>query len=104
MRLTYRFIAFTFFNWDIRCGFTARHSWTHFRIHHGESTWHLVWGRFSLHIENWTLEIHKLCGECGSADIGEVCAGDEGWTVCGSCRAIEQSIKYVNLREYESAQ
>lgn len=39
------------------------------------------------------------CAECGSLDIGEVTAGDEGWTVCNDCQAIEQGYDYVNICE-----
>lgn len=107
-------IAFTFFHLDVKIGFTARHNWTHFRIHngnkhqwgrerHAEGTWHLVWGKLSIYIENWTLEIHPLCAECNSADIREVSYRDEGLTVCSNCQSIEQGYRYVNLREYELA-
>ena len=37
------------------------------------------------------------CAECGTTDIGEVTSGDEGWTVCNDCRAIEQGYDYVNI-------
>lgn len=96
-------IRLTFFNWDIAAGLTARWNWTHFKIHHTEFSWHMVWGKLSILIENWTIECHTVCAECDSADIGEVSHGDEGWTVCRSCRSIEQGYRYVNLREYENA-
>tara|TARA_Y100001938_G_C8055526_1_gene414183 strand:- start:773 stop:1087 length:315 start_codon:yes stop_codon:yes gene_type:complete len=37
------------------------------------------------------------CAECGSDNIGEKCAGDEGWTVCDDCGAIEQGYEYVDI-------
>ena len=39
------------------------------------------------------------CAECGSFDIGEKTAGDEGWTICDSCGAIEQGYEYVTICE-----
>ncbi len=39
------------------------------------------------------------CGECGSLDIGEVQAGDEGWTVCQGCQTIEGGYKYITEAE-----
>ena len=41
-------------------------------------------------------EVRK-CGECGSFNIGEEFAGDEGWTVCRECQTIEGSEDYVNV-------
>lgn len=63
---------------------------------------HFVWGRFSLHIEDWTAETYALCAECVSDEIGEQHCGDEGWTVCRNCRSVEQGYKYVNKRVYEA--
>ena len=39
------------------------------------------------------------CAECGSFDIGEKFKGDEGWTICDDCNAIEQGYDYVNVCE-----
>jgi len=103
IQLSIRRIAFTLFKWDIQAGFTALHAWTHFAIHRSDSTWHLVWGKLSIHVENWTLEVHRLCAQCNSADIGEVSWGNEGLTVCQSCGSVEQGYEYVNAREYERA-
>lgn len=41
----------------------------------------------------------RQCGECGSLDIGEHFSGDEGWTICGGCEAIEGSEDEVNVCE-----
>ena len=38
----------------------------------------------------------EVCSECLSQDIGEHFAGDEGWTICEGCRAIEQG--YTEVR------
>ena len=59
---------------------------------------------FWLEIENWKLEIHPVCAQCGSVSINEVRAGDEGWTVCESCQSVEQGYEYVNLRTFENAE
>jgi len=96
-------INFTFLAWDVALGFTARHKWTHFRIHRTTFSNHLVWGKFSALIENWTLELHFVCIDCGSNSIGEVHYGDEGITVCESCRAVERGYAYVNLHKYNEA-
>jgi len=37
------------------------------------------------------------CTECGSFEIGEKWAGDEGWTICDNCRAIEQGYDYLDI-------
>ena len=37
------------------------------------------------------------CAECGSYDIGEKFRGDEGWTICDDCQAVEQGYNYVNV-------
>lgn len=58
---------------------------------------------FWLELVNWALEVHPVCAECGSADIGEVSHGDEGWTICSACRSIEQGYRYVDLIRYEEA-
>lgn len=81
----------------------ARQPWAHFKIHRGENTRHLVWGRLSIHVEDVTAEVYRLCNVCGSAEIGEVSSGNEGLTVCQSCGSVEQGYKYVNLTEYERA-
>lgn len=90
-------------SFDISAGFTSLHKWTHFKIHRRprDRVWHLIWGRFSLHIDDWTAEVYALCAECGSDEIGEVSAGDEGLTVCQSCRSVEGGYRYVNKREFE---
>ena len=41
----------------------------------------------------------RQCGECGSLDIKEHFAGDEGWTICGDCQAIEGSENEVCVCE-----
>lgn len=93
----------TFFKWDIEVNLRAQHSWSHLRILRVNGYKHLVWGKLSIVVENWTLEIHALCSQCNSPEIGEVSWGDEGLTVCQSCGSIEQGYDYVNLREYEQA-
>lgn len=96
-------MRFTILNWDVSIRLSALCAWTHFKIHRRESYSHLVWGKLSITIENWTIECHALCAECDSPDVGEVSIGDEGFTVCQSCRSVEQGYRYVNLREFESA-
>jgi hypothetical protein len=103
MRISLRQISFTFFKWDVCFGFTARHKWSHLKLHKNEIGFHLVWGKISFTVDNWTLEVHPICSQCGSSDIREHSYGDEGWTICSSCRSVEQGYEYVNLRKYEQA-
>jgi hypothetical protein len=37
------------------------------------------------------------CVDCGSFEIGEKWSGDEGWTICDDCGAIEQGYKYLDI-------
>lgn len=37
------------------------------------------------------------CELCESQNIKEHFAGDEGWTICEDCRAIEQGVDYLDL-------
>lgn len=92
----------TILNWIVSASLRARWDWTHFRIHRTEYSTHLVWGKLSIQIENWAIQCHAVCAECGSGEIGEVSSGDEGWTVCQSCQSVEQGYRYVNLKEYEA--
>ena len=39
----------------------------------------------------------RVCAECGSDNIGEHFAGDEGWTICEDCRTVEGDDDYVDL-------
>ena len=41
----------------------------------------------------------RICGHCSSFEIGEEFAGDEGWTVCRECNAIEGEEDYINVCE-----
>ena len=94
--------TFTILNWDIRLS-TARRSWFEFKVYPSIDGYHIVWGKLSLMLTNWTLEVFPLCAECNSTDIGEVYSGDEGITRCDDCGAIEGGYRYVNLREYDKA-
>lgn len=88
--------------WDLQISNRARHPFTHFRIHRREHYRHLIWGKLSLIIEDGTLEVHPVCAQCDSPDIREHSYGDEGWTVCNSCRSVEQGYRYISKREYEN--
>lgn len=92
---------FTIFNYNIRIGMTARWPWSCFKIHKYDYSRHLVWGKLSICVENWALEVHPICKECKSTEISEVSSGDESLTVCQACNSIEQGYEYVNLHEYE---
>lgn len=72
------------------------------KLGYGQRGCHLVWWRLSILIENRKDEVFPVCAECGSPDIGEVSAGDEGWTVCQSCQTIEGGYQYISADEYEN--
>lgn len=95
-------IRFTLLKWYIAIRFSSKRPLNYAKLTHNEFSHCLVWWRLSILIENWTIECHQVCAECGSSDIGEVSRGDESWTVCQDCRSVEQGYKYVNLREYEN--
>jgi hypothetical protein len=86
--------------WDIRVT-PARQPWNHLRLHRKEAGRHFVWGRLSVVVEDGTAEVVPTCACCGSLEIGERFAGDEGWTVCSDCGAVEQGYRYVSRREAE---
>jgi hypothetical protein len=65
-------------------------------------TWHLVFGKLSIHIQDMELECHAICAECNSPEIGEVSFGDDGVTVCPDCQSIEQGYRYVSANELEN--
>lgn len=67
-----------------------------------ERTWHLVWWKLSIYVEDATEASYAFCAECDSDEIGEVSAGDEGWTVCRACRSVEQGYVYRSKRELEA--
>ena len=90
---------FSIGRWDIEFSNRARCEWTHFRVHKGEASRHIVWGRLSLVVEDGTAPVVATCAQCGSLEIGEEHAGDEGWTVCRDCRSVEQGYKYISRRE-----
>lgn len=46
-------------------------------------------------------ELIPVCHLCGSPEIGEKFSGDEGWTVCDNCGAVEQGYDYVTESELE---
>ena len=46
-------------------------------------------------------EVIEVCAVCLSPDAHEVHAGDEGWTVCESCRSVEQGYCYIHESEVD---
>lgn len=93
---------FTILNFDVSIR-TARQAWDHCKLHRRDGAYHLVWGKLSVLIEDWTAEVHAVCAACGSGEVGEVRYGDEGLTVCRECQTVEGGYRYVNLREYDAA-
>lgn len=81
---------------------SSRQPWIHFRIHKHSMHWHIVWGKLSIVIGAPDLELVDVCAVCDSSEIGEVSAGDEGWTVCQDCGSIEQGYKQVTIKEFEN--
>ena len=93
---------FTFGRFDVSLNLRSRRRWNTVYYRRDSTELRLVWGRVSLHIEDWQAEVHPTCKQCGSADIAERSYGDEGWTVCDSCQSVEGGYVYVNKREYEN--
>lgn len=89
------------FNYSVEVNLHARWSWSHFKIHKYPLYWHIVWGRVSAIVGQPHLEEMGICSECSSTDIGEVSAGDEGWTVCQDCGTIEGGYEYITVEEAE---
>jgi len=99
----YARINFSLFQWDISIDLAALRDWNEFKVFkdRSEGYFHLVWGRISILIENGELECIPTCAECGSEEIGEISSGDEGWTVCLSCRSVEQGYTYISRRAFD---
>jgi hypothetical protein len=87
--------------YSIELNARARWPFKHFKVHKGEASTHVVWGKLSLVIDDMKAEVYKVCSQCGSTEIGEVRFGDEGLTVCRSCCSVEQGYDYISLEEYE---
>lgn len=93
------FLAFG--KWDIRARFSALAPWREIRLYRErhEGSYHLVWGRLSVVVEDGELDIVPLCRQCDSPEVGEVFAGTEGLTVCRECSTVEGGYQYVSRRE-----
>ncbi len=61
----------------------------------------LFLGLLHIHWFDADIEDTAICAVCGSADIGEQSCGDEGWTMCSECGAIEQGYDYISYRDAE---
>lgn len=94
-------MIFTINKWRVSISFKANRPWTYSRIYKYEYGMRIVWYRLSVSIDDMELVHIPICKLCDSDEIGEVHAGDESWTMCRSCRAIEQGYKYISLKEYE---
>lgn len=85
------------------------HPWTHVRLHRESrrSPWsrHLVWGRFSVHIDTPDLDTVSVCPHCGAEAEQRGCGTDacESWTFCSAdCGCLEgDGTEEVTVREYE---
>lgn len=94
------YVGFTLGRWDIYLSRALLAPWE-FRKRRTDNGVNLVWWVFSLDVADWTVECYGTCACCNSPDIGERHAGDEGWTVCGECGAVEQGYLYLNKHAYE---
>lgn len=90
------------FQYDIELSTRARRGIREYRRYATETGTHRVWWRFSLTIDDASIEAYRVCGECDADELSNVSAGDESWQVCGSCRSVEGSTRYLNKREYEA--
>jgi hypothetical protein len=102
-------------NHVIELSFRGRNKFTHMKLHRNyedrsryrsilaKPLWyHFVWWKISLIFGQPHLELVTVCGECWSGEIGEVSAGDEGWTVCRNCQTIEGPTEEITMEEYEA--
>ena len=96
------YLDFTLGRWDVSVS-RARRSFLEFpRKRRTENGMHCIWGIFSLSIEDRLTECYAVCACCNSPEIGERFSGDEGWTVCEECGAVEQGYEYLNKIQYEA--
>lgn len=94
-------IELKLFNYILEVSNGALRPWSYFKIHRHSLYKHLVWGRLSISFGQPHLEEIGLCAVCGSTEIGEQQAGDEGWTVCDDCGSVEQGYEYITVEEAE---
>jgi hypothetical protein len=114
--------SITIGKWDIEFTNGSLCKWDHFKIHQHGYHWYnerksllknlieglkygyvlIVFGKLTLVIEDWTNERYVICDVCGSTEIGEVSAGDEGLTVCQDCGSVEQGYKCINKHQYDA--
>jgi hypothetical protein len=73
----------------------------------GPAYWYRQLGPLSITVEDAEAPVNAACGDCGSPSGSEglksVSCGDEGWTYCTSCEAIEPKIEYLSKRQLEKA-
>jgi len=93
---------FKIFNYTIEISNHARHKWSHFKIHDYGTHKHLVWGRLAVIYGRPDLEEVSFCACCESPECREIGCGDESWTVCPDCGAIEQGYLYLSVLEAEA--
>lgn len=93
--------------YHIEIGFCALWPWSHFEIHKPSFRMrregfyrHLVWGRFSLIIEQPQIETVRVCSHCLD-EIGCVSFGDESLDHCESCQSVEGDTHEVSLWDFE---
>lgn len=87
--------------WDIELDAHARRGILDYKYFVTETGTHRVWWRFSLKIDDATIETYRVCGECDADELSNVSIGDEWVRVCKSCRSVEGSVRYLNKRDYE---
>lgn len=91
-------MIFSIGKYDVELSLRARRPLSYLRLHKGIDQYHLVWWKLSIIVEDGMSECVTLCKECGSAEVGEICYGDEGVTVCRDCNTIEGGYTYVSRR------
>ena len=92
---------------DIEIAYAPRLPWNTFDKHVMPSYGiiHYRLGRFVLTIQDPTVEISMICGECDSdEEISKVSCGTdacESWSVCPNCRSVEGRTMGLNKRDLE---
>ena len=93
--------------YHVDIGFNALWPWTHFKVHRPSYSRpkqgfyrHIVWGRFSLLIDQPQIETVTVCSHC-LEEIQGISAGDESWSYCESCQQVEGDTIEITELEYE---
>lgn len=88
-------------NHELEVKFSARHKWTHFKIHREKHGYykHLVWGKLSIIFGQPHLVPITVCEHCNE-EIMRV--GEDYLDYCEGCQSIEGPTVEITTEEYEA--